>query len=237
MPTEALRDILYAGVGPDIRTAERARELHRKIGLSADAINDAGYGEFFGTVQSAAVSELVLSIAKVFERASKRNAVRSIPAAIALMAKAGSGLLPLEPAASLPDFERAGIDVTSLRATPRDGFSTELARLLLDSCPDASKADACELSATLDALRTTRDKAIAHNEAVDGDTFPRTKWSEAENLLLYAKNVVAGLAMAYFGSAWTDDSGTYVSSHDSQVAASQLRRLLVAAGISPQAAM
>jgi hypothetical protein len=80
-------------------------------------------------------------------------------------------------------------------------------------------------------MRASRDKAIAHNEAVDRGSLPRAKWSEAERLLEYAKNVSAGIAIAYFTSAWTDDSGRFGMTDDAGVAASQLRRLLKCANI------
>jgi hypothetical protein len=233
---DRLHDILYAGLGPDIYLAERARQLHRAVGLLADEINAAGFGELFGTVQNAAVGELTLNVAKLFERASNRHPVRSIPAVIGILQEYAAELDPMEPTPALADLSRAGIDVSSLKSLSGPVFTRQLGSLLHASCPDPKKADACDLSRSLNAMRASRDKAIAHNEAVDRDSLPRAKWSEAEKLLDYAKNVSAGLAMAYFTSAWTDDSGRFSTSHDAGVAASQLRRLLKAANI-PTAAV
>jgi len=233
---ERLRDILYAGLGPDIYLADRARQLHRAIGLLADDINAAGFGELFGTVQNAAVGELTLNVAKLFERPSTRYPVRSIPAVIAVLQERASELKPMEPMPALADFSRAGIETSSLESVFGEAFTRQLGTLLQTSCPDTKKADACELSRSLETMRASRDKAIAHNEAVDRDSLPRAKWSEAESLLEYAKNVSAGLAMAYFSSAWTDDFGRFGKTDDAGVAASQLRRLLKAANI-PKAAV
>jgi predicted HAD superfamily Cof-like phosphohydrolase len=44
---EELHDILYAGIGPDIHLAERARELHKAVGTAANAVNEAGFGELW----------------------------------------------------------------------------------------------------------------------------------------------------------------------------------------------
>lgn len=228
---DQLRDILYAGLGPDIYLAERARQLHQAIGVRADEINAAGFGELFGTVQNAAVGEITLSVAKLFERANTRFSVRSIPAAIALLEQSASDLQPMQPRSALADFSRAGIDVGGLASLSGEAFGKRLALLLRASCPDPKKADACDLSRSLDAMRASRDKAIAHNEAIDRASIPRAKWSEAESLLEYAKNVVAGIGMAYFASAWNDDQGRFASTDDASVAASQLRRLLKAANI------
>jgi hypothetical protein len=228
---EQLHDILYAGVGPDLYLAERARELHRAIGSQADAINNAGYGEFLGAVQNAAVAELTLNIAKVFERSSTRFKIRSIPQGIALLVEQSDQLKPLQAKASLDDFARAGIDISVIESATDSTFARRLGELLQKSCPDTSKADACTLSRSLSFLRGTRDKAIAHNEVVDTDDLPRAKWAEAESLLAYAKNVSAGLAMAFFESAWTTDSGKFARDDDAGVAAAQLIRLLKEAGI------
>jgi hypothetical protein len=232
---EELRDILDGGIGPDIYLAERARELHKAVGIAADAVNEAGLGELFGAVQNAAVGELTLSIAKLFERPSASYSIRSIPAAIALLSKKADGLRPIQCLSSLTDFARARLDVDILRALSGEQFTRALGRILKSSCPDPKKAGTCDLSRALDALRTSRDKAIAHNESVNRDGLPKTKWSEAEALLQYARHVGAGLAMAYLGSAWTDDTGYFIRSGDARVAGSQLRRLLKAANISPKA--
>jgi hypothetical protein len=205
----------------------------REPGINADAVNQARFGELFGTIQDASLGEMILSVAKLFERASDRYPVRSIPAAIAVLKSGGSDLQPIEPLAALPDFDRAGIDTTGLRNVARADFSERLAALLDASCPDTNRAEACMLSRTLDALRASRDKTIAHNEAIDRELLPKAKWVEAETLLAYAQNVSAGLAMAYFSSAWTDDDGRFSMGYDAQVAASQLQRLLKAAGIAP----
>lgn len=228
---EQLHDILYVGLGPDIYLAERARELHRAIGSRADAINEAGYGEFLGAVQNAAVAELTLTIAKLFERSSTRYKIRSIPQGIALLLEQSDQLKPLQAKASLADFSRAGIDVSAIESASDSSFTRRLGELLRISCPDTSKADACTLSRSLGFLRGTRDKAIAHNEVVDTDELPRAKWAEAESLLSYAKSVSAGLAMAFFESAWTTDSGKFSRDDDAGVAAGQLTRLLKQAGI------
>ncbi len=70
--------------------------------------------------------------------------------------------------------------------------------MLEESCPDPKKADACNLSRSLDAMRISRDKGIAHNEAIDREELPKAKWSELENLLHYAQSVTAGLVIGVF---------------------------------------
>lgn len=56
---EELKDIIKAGLVPDIFSMERAYYLSKEIGNNADKLNAweyGNYGEFFGTVQVARVS-------------------------------------------------------------------------------------------------------------------------------------------------------------------------------------
>jgi hypothetical protein len=229
----ALHDLLYAGLGPDIFLAERAREVHKAVGASADAVNERGYGEFFSMVQNAAVGELTLAITKLFERTSTRYSIRSIPAVAALLRENAAELTVREPVAAVNDFTRISPAFSILSARSGATFTTDLAALLESTCPDPGRAGSCDLSRALDQLRTSRDKAVAHNEVFDRAAMQNAKWKDAEALLSYAKHVVAGVAMAYFGSAFADDVGYYIRSADAQVAAVQLRKLLKAADVAP----
>ncbi len=87
--------------------------MHRVIGLAADEINAAGYGELAGAMQNADVGEMTLSIAKLFERPSRSYSVRSIPTAIRLLQECASELPLIEPISALTDFARCGIDGSS----------------------------------------------------------------------------------------------------------------------------
>ena len=183
-------DLLYAGLAVDIYTAERARALHAAVGRYASEINTGGYGELFSTIQNAAISEFTLSLAKLFERSSKRYAVRSIPAMLQLLRKNADTIDTVQPNTALRDFV---------------------------------------------LIRSRRDKVIAHNEVVDAKLLPRTRWQDAEALLNFAKNVMAGVGMAFFASAWADDSGHFGTSDDAESAAIELRELLRQSGIVPSA--
>jgi hypothetical protein len=229
-PLQQLRDILYAGVAPDIMMAERARELHRVIGQHAIQINRAGYGDLFQTMQNAAVGEVTLLLTRLFER-SGRYPVRSIPAATDVLRTNASTLVPEEPAAALADFARVGIPTLTLERLDGEAYTRALAALLAQACPKASDSEGVGLSAALSSIRTSRDKTFAHNEAIDRTTLRTAAWADTERLLDFAKNVHAGIAMAYFGSVWMDDAGTFLASSDAAKAARQLDRLLRTAGV------
>jgi hypothetical protein len=101
-----LRDILCAGVRHDRYLAERARERHRVVAVTAGEINSAGFGELFGAIQNAAVVESTLSVAKLLEPPSTRDRTRSLPAAIAWLKGKAQTQSTLQPDAGLPGFSR-----------------------------------------------------------------------------------------------------------------------------------
>ena len=225
-----LHDTLYKGTGPEIFLAVRARELHRSIATNADRVNMAGYGELFSALQNGAVCELTLSIAKLFERPSARYITRSIPSAIALLQAHAADLTPVEPTVALRDLDRIGISTNGLRKLNGANYTLSLASRLGSACPDVSQAFTDDLSRALDALRVSRDKTIAHNEAIDRAVLPSTSWADVENLILFAKHTHAALAMAYFGSIWTDDIGTFLPDSEARIASMQLNRVVATIG-------
>lgn len=175
-PTEHLRDIIYAGLFGDIFLAERARELHRAVAAHAADINAAGFGELFLAIQNAAIAELILSLTKLFERSSRQYRIRSIPAAVGVLAESHGSLRPVEPEPALACFAKAGIDTSNLRDVSAGKYTAFLADLLAASTPDVGPVPNDELSRALQALRTSRDKRVAHNEAIDDGALPQAKW-------------------------------------------------------------
>jgi hypothetical protein len=232
-PQDRLHDIIYRGVGPDIYLAERARELHRAVAEFAGPINRARYGNFFREIQNAAVGELVLIASRIFERSSAQYQVRSIPAAIDILAKNSPELVLVEPAASLVAFERAGIETRAFEGLDGEEFTRSLAATMSASCPRPDEKSASELSRSLHSLRANRDKTIAHNEAFDRESLPSASWHQLQQLLEYAKGAIGGLAMAYFGAAFFSEQGYHVAGADTEAASRELHRLLCAAGVIP----
>lgn len=226
-----LRDVLVHGIVADIYLAERARALHRRVGEFADQVNGAGYGGLFEAVQNAAVSEVTLSIAKLYEAPSKRYPTRSVPAVIKLLGEHATELTIINKEPLLTDAARLPIAVDDLRALEGSALTAALARALERACPHPSRAEECSLSRALDALRASRDKAVAHNEAVDRETLPRAKWEAGEALLWFAKRLVGAIGIGYFGTAYLDDAGRYLRSDDAGLAARQLGKLLLQAGV------
>jgi hypothetical protein len=226
-----LDELLLEGVAPDIYVAEAARRLHRAVGEHADAINAARYNSIGEAMQRTALIDLTLSISKVFERPSKRFPTRSIPAVIDLLQKEAEHLVPRNIPTMLKDLARLPLDTSSLVGLAGAAFVGELAVLLRTACPDADNKDKCALSRSLEGLRWSRDKSIAHNESADSSKFPRVTWKGAEDLLTFAKFFVGAVTIGFLGKAYLTDDGDYVLSAYTGISASQFVRLLRAAGV------
>ncbi|HUS11038.1 MAG TPA: hypothetical protein VMZ30_11270 [Pyrinomonadaceae bacterium] len=80
--------------------------------------------------------------------------------------------------------------------------------------PHPDKASHCDLSAALKAVRESRNKVHAHNEAIDAAARTRPTWGGTENLVAYAKDFVCVIAMAFL-ARWMGKGGDdYYLSYD-----------------------
>jgi len=120
-----------------------------------------------------------------------------------------------------------GHDETTLKASS----DTELITLTIDhyrqTLPHPSKSSQCNLSAALKAVRESRNKVHAHNEAIDATLRTRPTWGGTESLVTYAKNFVRVIAMAFF--ALSLGPANYYLSYDAARTAHLFERLLKAA--------
>jgi hypothetical protein len=104
--------------------------------------------------------------------------------------------------------------------------TADVVDLLLRRLPHYSE------NAALNALRTLREKRIAHPERLEANSLPTTTWENAETLL---KIPIEALAVcgAYLSYAYVDDQGRLFMDTDVRTAATATRRLLRETGIVP----
>jgi AbiU2 len=219
-----LRDYLLDGIAAEIFWADEAYALAEEIGKHVQQINDANFGALFSSLQVIFSDRQTLSITKVFDPATNpRYPTRSVPATLAF----------LEDHAELwkvPQRHRlhqilteAGVDsahVEQLR-------SAELTRAIVAHY----KGALANLSLPLATLRQSRNKVIAHNEAIKRSTLQQPTWGEAISLVNYAKEFVATIGFAYLSTIFGTNSSDYYLTLDARRTARHLRRLLEAANI------
>lgn len=90
---EKLEDIIRQGVAVDLFHADEALSLDMFVGQHADEINKATFGVFFGSLQIILTRNLILHVAKMYEKPSKRHPTRSIPSAIVILKDHGDDLV------------------------------------------------------------------------------------------------------------------------------------------------
>ncbi len=84
----------------------------------------------------------------------------------------------------------AGMNVESLAEMPDSGISSTIVQFYTVSLPSTELATWCEMSKSLQAVVTRRDKVVAHNEMIDRSTLPQTSWADIEQLMSYAKGFI-----------------------------------------------
>jgi HEPN domain-containing protein len=83
-----------------------------------------------------------------------------------------------------------------------------------------------------EAVKTIRDKVIAHRERIDENALPRATYAQIEELVEFAKDVTTAVGHGYTGVGYRTDSDEYHLTSDAERALRSLKRLLAAAGVA-----
>jgi hypothetical protein len=218
-----LDDIVGYGVVHDIFEAEETLAILMFTGQNAKAINEATFGAFFGELQRILGQTLQLSVARMFER-EKTYPLRSIPAALNFL-KERCGYIPIRDRPALlsalrklghHDEASSHSSYQDLTFAVADAFLHELERLQ---------------SVAGTAIKTIRDKVIAHRERIAEDALPRATYAQIDELIAYAKDVTTAVGHGYTGVGYRADGGQYYLTSDAERAVRSLKRLLTAAGV------
>ena len=79
---ETLKSYVVEGIVADLFAAEQTYALLKQIGQNANVINQANFGAFFGPLQWILSNDFFLSVARLFEKPSKKYPTRSIPSVL-----------------------------------------------------------------------------------------------------------------------------------------------------------
>jgi hypothetical protein len=226
-----LEAIVSDGITIDLYSAHEASSLNLFIGERAEAINEASFGAFFGSIQLILGRYQALSIARMFESASTRFTLRSIPSALAILKEHGH-LIPIKQRPGLErELQRLGADAETISKL-QDGELTEfVAEFFEERLRNLKVGDRTSLEIVED-LKTVRDKLVVHHEHVDVAAMKRPTYAEFDALLQYAREFVAVVGFGYFSIAYTDDNGTYGLDVDATRSTRCLGRILKSLGIS-----
>ncbi|TKB83311.1 MAG: hypothetical protein E8D44_08685 [Nitrospira sp.] len=226
---EQLEDIVSRSLQIDIIEAEEAIALNMSIGSNADAINNATFGAYFGSMQRILSRYAILSVTKLFERASKQYPTRSIPAALKVLSLAKNSLPISQRLIVLEKLAEFGYRKTDLESYVDSQITELIAKEFESRLPQVELPD--PMSRSLDALRTVRDKSIAHHESIDTSIFPKATYGEMQELLSYAKDFVSVIGFGYLNIVYRIN-GDYFLTSDAETSSRCLKRLLRKAEIT-----
>ena len=215
---------LTVGISGDIYRAEQCVALNEQISQASVPLNDANYGDLFGTVQALSINELILAISKIYERPSARHPNRSLLTAIEFIEEHADELEVKAPILLQRELVKFGVEERELDGIDDTAMNRIVAQTLRGLLPDAEENT--ELANAKAALRMIRDKQIAHNEDIDVEDLPRTTWGRISLLLDVPKAAIGVIGAAYLNTVYVDVSGTYFLTSDAERAARALTRLL-----------
>jgi hypothetical protein len=221
-----LRDYLLDGIAAEIFWADEACALAEEIGKHVEQINAAGFGDLFGSLQTTLSDRQTLSVTKMFDSPSRKYPTRSIPATLTFLEEhAELWKVPQRQVVHQALIE-AGADSVHVKHLS----TVELTHATVDHY----RAALAKVSIPLEALRQSRDKIIAHNEAIERSTLQRPTWGGTVSLVDYAKDFVSTIGFGYLSTHFGQGRSDYYLTHQARRTSRSLRRLLEAAKICAQ---
>lgn len=220
---ERLRDYLLHGIATDVFWADEAYALAEEIGQHVEQIRAAGFNALFGTLQVGLSDRQTLSVTKMFDRPS-RYPTRSIPATLDLLRTHAEIWRVPQCHVLQQALIGAGAESTRVERLSK----AELTRAMVRHY----EGTLANLNPILTMLRQSRDKVIAHNEAINRSVMAKPTWGGAIELVKYAKDFISKIGFGYLNIYFGEGSGGYNPTHDARRTKMELRRLLKAANIA-----
>ena len=215
---ERLRDYLCNGIAAEIFLADQAYALAEEIGKHTKEINEANFGKLFGSLQVMLSDRQTLAATKLFDP-EKKYPTRSIPGTLDLLERHAPLWRVPQRRKICEILAQGDVDASRLNQLSNEKLTCAVVEHYRTRLPDAG------------GLRQSRDKVIAHNEAIDRSTLESPTWGEALGLINYAKAFVATIGDGYLDILFGSNSSDYRITSEAQRPAVSLRRLLIAAGI------
>jgi AbiU2 len=217
-----LKDLTEAGLASDIFKVDRAYALLRTTGQHAETINkqqNGNFGELFGALQSALTTEVLLAVARIYDRPSQQYPTRCLKGILNYLRNNKTELPTIREPHQLK-LTLGGMNVPSEVSDLVDNdpseFSVAFATFFEGVLDDPEMQD------TLEKLKAMRDKSLAHNEVAYLLTGPT--WESLEAMIHLAKGLVGVLGWAYLSTAYTIN-GEYVLTSDAERPSRALARL------------
>ena len=173
-----------------------------------------------------------LAIVKIFDP-SRNYPTRSIPGTLDLLGSNADLWRVYDQEKLQQVLIEAGMDRASVERLDNTELTQAVVARFRNTLPDPRRVTLDKLSLSLSILRQSRDKTIAHNEAIDPSELRTSTWGEAIALADYARRFIATIGAGYLGLLFGEGSEDYVLMTDARRTSIALRRLLKTVGITP----
>jgi len=223
---EKLDEIVREGLAVDLYYADEANSLYSEIGQNADEINTATFGAFFGGLQLILGRYLILSTARLFDAPNSKYQIRSLPSAILLLRNNRETLAIEQRPGLLNSLVRRGAVLSELRKLT-DSQLTDFVVAFFERQLSTDNSIGIANAQAFAALKTHRDKLIAHSEAVRPEELPKATFAEIDALLSVVRSFIAAVGFGYLSTAYEDDSGYNFMASDAKRSTTSMKRLLV----------
>ena len=208
----------------EIFRAEQALSILDATGELANEINQNNYGEVFSTFQAFCIDQIILSINKLYENPG-RYQLKSIPAVLRYFEENTQTLVITEPYLLQQQLTRLNLLLPDMDNDDQNTKNIFIHHKMINLVPDISNNE------TLAALKTLRDKRIAHPEDISVESLPRPTWGAVEDLLTPAKDIVGIIGDGYLSTAYMLEDGEYLLSTDASRVGRGTKRMLCNLGI------
>lgn len=228
-PREELEDIISNGIVLDIFEAEQALALESLIGINAAAINEQKFGSLFGSLQVILAKCFILAVTRLYEKPNPRYQIRSIPEALKILEKYAKEFGIKRKSIVIGKLEELGYDAGQLQKMSDIDLTLKIVKHFSENLPQSLISEA-GMPRALNALKTIRDKAIAHREAIQVSGLKIPSYAKIDQLVDLAKKFIIIVGNGYLGINYEVDS-RYFHTSKAKRASRSLRRLLVKAGV------
>jgi len=226
---ENLEDIISNGLVLDIFEAEQALALENLIGINAAAINEQKFGNLFGSLQVILAKCFILAVTRLYEKPNSRYQIRSIPEALNVLEKYAKEFEIKRKSIVISKLEELGYDAGELKKMSDVNLTMKVVKYFSENLPKSLISEA-GMPKALDALKTIRDKAIAHREAMEVSGLKIPSYAKIDQLIDLAIRFVIIVGNGYLGINY-EIAGRYFHTSGAKRASRSLRRLLVKAGV------
>lgn len=214
---EKLENYLLSGLQAELYWAKEARNVATVIGNHSEVINNTRFRALFGRLQEVFSERETLSVAKMFDRPSRMNPVRSISTTLNLLEE-NVELWNLRERNFLEDFLLENGYESMSEKTDRE-ISIAVIKVFKETLPLSIKKDSCLLSNSLDAILQSRDKVHAHNEAILASERTLPSWKDTQLLIDYAENFIKTIIRGFLGISEIINEPNLIARHLEQLMA------------------